>query len=65
MYRDKYPDFNVRHFYEKLKKTEGIELSYSWVKQTLQGAGLVAPQKARTASPAQAASTHSLFAAAH
>ena len=55
----------MRHFYEKLKKTEGIELSYSWVKQTLQGAGLVAPQKARTASPAQAASTHSLFAAAH
>src|SRR6202521_409033 len=29
LYRDKYPDFNVRHFHEKLKETEGIELSYS------------------------------------
>src|ERR1043165_8439944 len=23
LYRDKYPDFNVRHFQEKLKETEG------------------------------------------
>ena len=42
LYRDKYPDFNVRHFHEKLKEAEGIQLSYSWVKQALQGAGLVA-----------------------
>ena len=47
LYRDKYPDFNVRHFHEKLKETEGIELSYSWVKQALQGAGLVARSKKR------------------
>ena len=47
LYRDKYPDFNVRHFHEKLKESEDISLSYSWVKQALQGAGLVARQKKR------------------
>jgi hypothetical protein len=47
LYQDKYPDFNVRHFHEKLKESEGISLSYSWVKQALQGAGLVARQKRR------------------
>src|ERR1700719_1108413 len=47
LYRDKYADFNVRHFHEKLKEAEGIELSYSWVKQALQGAGLVARRRKR------------------
>ena len=47
LYRDKYPDFNVRHFHEKLRETEGIQLSYSWVKQALQGAGLVAKRRKR------------------
>jgi transposase len=47
LYRDKYPDFNVRHFHEKLKESEDISLSYSWVKQALQGAGLVARKKKR------------------
>ena len=47
LYRDQYPDFNVRHFHEKLKEVEGIRLSYSWVKQALQGAGLVARRKKR------------------
>jgi transposase len=47
LYRDKYPDFNVRHFQEKLKESEDIWLSYSWVKQALQGAGLVARKKKR------------------
>src|SRR6202051_4301248 len=47
LYRDKYPDFNVRHFHEKLKEEEGIQLSYSWVKQALQGAGLVARRRKR------------------
>ena len=42
LYQEKYPDFNVRHFHEKLREQEGIRLSYSWVKQALQGAGLVA-----------------------
>jgi transposase len=47
LYRDKYPDFNIRHFHEKLTEQEGIALSYSWVKQALQGAGLVAKRRKR------------------
>src|ERR1700745_3653076 len=42
LYRDRYHDLNVRHFHEKLRDEHHIELSYSWVKQALQGAGLVA-----------------------
>ncbi len=37
LYRDRYHDLNVRHFYEKLSQEHAIELSYSWVKQALQG----------------------------
>jgi len=47
LYRERYFDFNVRHFHEKLKEEHGIELSYSWVKAALQGAGLVAKRKPR------------------
>jgi hypothetical protein len=47
LYRDKYYDFNVRHFHEKLVEEHGIELSYTWVKLALQGAGLVGKQKRR------------------
>lgn len=45
VYQERYPDFNVRHFHEKLREVHGIELSYTWVKLALQGAGLV--KKAR------------------
>jgi transposase len=41
LYREKYFDFNVRHFHEKLVEKQGILLSYTWVKLALQGAGLV------------------------
>jgi len=41
LYRDKYFDFNVKHFHEKLISEHGIGLSYTWVKRTLQAAGLV------------------------
>jgi len=41
LYREKYFDFSIRHFQEKLQSEHGIELSYSWVQQALQGAGLV------------------------
>jgi transposase len=47
LYQEKYFDLNVRHFHEKLKEIHKIELSYSWVKQALQGAGLVARKKKR------------------
>ena len=41
LYRDKYFDLNVRHFHEKLVEDHQIGLSYTWVKQALQAAGLV------------------------
>src|SRR5438132_6115316 len=41
LYREKYFDLNVRHFHEKLRAEHQIELSYTWVKPALQGAGLV------------------------
>ena len=41
LYRERYFDLNVRHFHEKLRAEHQIELSYSWVKGVLQGAGLV------------------------
>jgi hypothetical protein len=41
LYRDRYFDLNVQHFHEKLKQEHQIELSYTWVKQALQGGGLV------------------------
>ena len=47
LYREKYFDFNVRHFHEKLQAQHGIELSYTWVKQALQGAGLVRRERKR------------------
>jgi len=47
LYRDEYGDHNVRHFHQKLVSEHGIELSYSWVKAALQGAGLVAKAKIR------------------
>jgi len=45
LYQERYHDFNVRHFHEKLREEHGIRLSYTWVKLALQGAGLV--KKAR------------------
>lgn len=41
LYREKYSDYNVKHFHEKLREEQGIELSYQWVKVALQTAGLV------------------------
>src|ERR1039458_1846629 len=46
LYRDKYFDLNVRHFHEKLVEDHQIGLSYTWVRQALQTAGLV-KRKAR------------------
>jgi transposase len=45
LYQERYFDFNVRHFHEKLREEHGIHLSYTWVKRALEGAGLV--RKAR------------------
>src|SRR6201993_966052 len=47
LYRERYFDLNVQHFHEKLGAEHGMELSYTWVKQALQGAGLVARGRKR------------------
>ena len=47
LYREKYFDLNVRHFHEKLSEQHQMDLSYTWVKSALQGAGLVARQRQR------------------
>ena len=47
LYRERYFDLNVRHFHEKLTSEHQIELSYSWVKGVLQGAGLIARGRKR------------------
>ena len=43
LYQESYPGLSVRRFHQKLRSEHGIRLSYSWVKQALLGAGLVAP----------------------
>ncbi len=47
LYREVYFDLNMRHFHEKLRDEHQIELSYTWVQQALQGAGLVAKRRKR------------------
>jgi transposase len=41
LYREKYFDFSVRHFHEKLRAEHGVTYSYTCIKRLLQGAGLV------------------------
>lgn len=41
LYREKYFDFNARHFCEKLMTEHKIKISYNWVRLALQGAGLM------------------------
>src|SRR6202166_430839 len=47
LYRETYFDLNVRHFHEKLQEEHQVEISYSWVKGILQGAGMVAKGRKR------------------
>ena len=63
LYRERHFDLNVQHFHEKLGAQHRIRLSYSWVKQTLQGAGLVARgvSSRRTTSPARSTSIRSTW----
>ena len=49
LYREKYFDFSVRHFHEKLREEHGIAYSYTCIKLLLQGAGQV--MKARKRGP--------------
>jgi transposase len=47
LYREKYLGFNVRHFYGIARREHEVWLSYSYVKQALQGAGLVGKGRRR------------------
>jgi len=47
LYRDRYRGFNVRHFHQIARREHGVTLSYSFVKQALQAAGLVKKHRAR------------------
>lgn len=47
LYREQYFDLNVSHFHEKLVSQHGMKLSYTWVKNALQGAGLVGREAKR------------------
>ena len=47
LYRERYFDFNVRHFVEKLHAEHSVDLSYTWVKTALQMAGLVGKSRKR------------------
>ncbi len=53
LYRDRYgprsghPGFNVRHFCDVARRDHQVELSYSFIKQALQAAGLVPKRRAR------------------
>jgi hypothetical protein len=44
---EKYADFNVRHFQEKLREKHHIRLSSTWVKRAFQMAGLVKKSRKR------------------
>jgi hypothetical protein len=41
LYRERYRGWNVRHFFETACRGHGVKVSYTFVKQALQGAGLV------------------------
>jgi transposase len=66
LYREKYFDLNMRHFHEKLQAEPQVELSYSWVKGLLQGAGLGSKgAQAGGASPTAATTASAGDAVAH
>lgn len=47
LHREVYYDLNVRHFHEKLGQEHDLKLSYTWVYQALEGAGLIAKRRRR------------------
>jgi len=47
LYRDTYRGYNARHFYQTVKREHGVKLSYSFVRQLLQSAGLMKKGRAR------------------
>lgn len=47
LYRERYAGFNARHFHEIVCREYGVTLSYSYLKQALQQAGLLPQRKPR------------------
>src|SRR5215470_5071740 len=47
LYATQYRGFNVRHFVRIARRDHGLAFCYAFVKQALQGAGLVPKQRAR------------------
>ena len=47
LYRGRYAGFNGRHFHQTVRREHGVKLSYTFVKQVLQGAGLLKKGRAR------------------
>ena len=47
LYREHYLKFNVRHFHEIAQREHGVTLSYTFVKQILQGARLIGRRRPR------------------
>ena len=47
LYRERYQGFNVRHFHQIARREHGVTVSYSFLKHTLQAAGLVKKHRAR------------------
>src|ERR671911_2106329 len=46
LYRERYPGFNGRHFWQLVRRDHPVRLSYSCVKQILPGAGLLKKRRA-------------------
>jgi transposase len=44
---DVYPDFSIRHFYERVTEQHGIAVSYTYTRQVLQDAGIVEKEPGR------------------
>jgi transposase len=47
LYRERYRGFNVRHFHQIARREHGVTVSYTFLKETLQTAGLVKKHRAR------------------
>ena len=47
LYRERYEGFNASHFHEIAVRDHGVGLSYTFVKEALQGAGLVKKRRKR------------------
>lgn len=47
LYREQYTGFNVRHFHQIVRREHRVTMSYSFLKQALQAAGLVKKYRAR------------------